>query len=1103
MAAYASFEALIEQLMSPDNASRSAAESYFGELEKQPDALVHELLTILINPSANASCRPECAILLRRVLVKKEPPLWDSVSPPAQATVKEKLLDLFSKEDNGSLHRKICDVVSDLAIHVVYKQENGWPELLPFMFNCVQSGNPRLMEGSLNMFAQIAPYMQPVLAQHLQTMYTILQTCMAETYPLDVRTAALAAAGVFMEELESEQHRDQFFTLIPAMLEAVKAAVQQGEEKNAQEAIETFIEIAEVHPKFVRNCLAQVLDTMMAIAEAEGLEEATRKLACEFVVTLCEAREQAPGMMRKLPQLNHRLFMCLMNYLLDVEDDAEWYVSEEEDANQGEGELCEFGQECLDRVAIALGGTAILHNAQGAAVVHAFLNNYPQDWRYRHAALICLAQIAEGCSKVMLKEIKGLVDTCLQGIQDPHPRVRWAACQAIGQMCTDLGPDIQQQEHSRILPALMLVMKDAANPRVQGHASAAVVNFTDNCDRELIAQYLDPLISSLISQLHHSTKAVKESALPALSSLADCAQQYFVKYYAEVMPLLFDIMIHAKDRSMLRAKCLECISLVGMAVGRDQSREDAKRMMAMITQWQQDTDDPTFSYTLQAGARLCKCLGEEFLPYMDAVMPPLIKAASEENYFEVTNEDEEDEENDDVATFQLGDKSLQIRISALEEKATACNMLRCYADELKEGFFRWVEDVAKMMVPMLKFFCWEDVRMAAVNSLEPLLRSARLAAEKQVPGASPEFCAHMLTYLWTHLMAAIQKEHEPTVMDCMVESIKEIVELLPEMMSDEQRNQAFQALEHVMTQCAERRMERMKRQENEDFDEEEAEALKEENELEEELTQQVANAIGAMLKQYGDKVMPLVEGLLVRFYPMLDKSKSNPEERRIAIGVMDDMLEYAPTSSGKYLQQMMPIFLDAMVEPEAPDLNQCAVYGIGVVAKNFTAEMAPALPQVLEITLRMIQAPDARSKDLEARFDNAVSALGCLMQVYSEQLGDQIPRLVELWLNALPLKEDTEEAKSVHKQLVQMVAAKHSAVLGDGNKNLQKVLEVYVRVLGRGTDLVDSEVAQAMVTQMKEIAAVLPPELPQTIASQLPAADQANLQAFMAGQALS
>lgn len=1100
--AYASFEALIQQLMSADNAARSSAEKAFGQLaEQQPDALATELLTILCSSTADLGSRSESAILMRRVLIKKEEPMWDKVSPPVQGTVKQKLLELFSAEENHSLHRKISDVVSDLGIYVLYQQPESWQELLPFMFQCVQSQNPRLMEGSLNMFAQMAPFLMSHLQQHLQTMYTILQGCMANTLPLDVRCASLHATSTFMEELEDEKQRDQFFVLVPAMLDVIQGAVQAGEEKNAQEALECFIELAEIHPKFVRGSLNTVLETMMTIAEAEQLEESTRKLACEFVVTLCEAREQAPGMMRKIPQLNHRLFMCLMNYLLDVEDDPTWYTAEEEDNNEGEGELCEFGQECLDRVAIALGGNSVLHGAQGAAVVAGFLGN-GADWRARHGALVALAQIAEGCAKVMLKELRGLVDMCLSGIVDPHPRVRWAACQAIGQMCTDLGPDIQEQEHGRILPALMGAMKDSANPRVQAHASAAVVNFTDNCDKDIIAQYLDTLISSLIGQLQHNHRAVRESALPALSSLADCAQQHFVKYYSQVMPLLFEIMAHAKERSMLRAKCMECVSLIAMAVGRDQSREDAQRMMSLIATWQRDADDPTFSYTLQAGARLCKCLGEEFMPYLDVVMPPLLAAASEENYYEVTNEDDEadEEEDDDVATFQLGDKNLQIRISALEEKATACNMLRCYADELKEGFFRFVQDVAKVMVPLLKFFCWEDVRIAAVNSLEPLLRSAKLATQKQVAGASVQFCHEMFTYLWQHLMTALGKESEPAVIDSMVEAVRDIVDLMPEMLTDEQKAHAFKAMEKVMAQCLERRTERLKRKQSEDFDEEEAEALREENELEEELVQQVANTLGTMLKQYKDAVMPLVEAMLPGFYPMLDKSKSTAEERRIALGLMDDMLEYAPSTSAKFVKQMVPLFMEAMMEPGSPDLNQCAVYGLGIVAVNFSAELAPVLQQVLEGVVALVQAPDARSKEHEHRFDNAISTLGKLMATYGEQLGERAAPLAELWISALPITEDAEEAAAVHKQLAAMVAAKDPRALGEGNKNLRKIAEVYMRVLGAGTGLATAEVAHVMVGQLQELMSVLPPEVPQAIAAQLKPKQQANLQAYMAGQ---
>ncbi len=57
----------------------------------------------------------------------------------------------------------------------------------------------------------------------------------------------------------------------------------------------------------------------MQISEATELEDSTRQLATEFLVTLCEAREKAPGMMRKLPQHLARLFQCLVFFLLDIE----------------------------------------------------------------------------------------------------------------------------------------------------------------------------------------------------------------------------------------------------------------------------------------------------------------------------------------------------------------------------------------------------------------------------------------------------------------------------------------------------------------------------------------------------------------------------------------------------------------------------------------------------------------------------------------------------------------------------------------------------------------------------------------------------------------
>lgn len=46
-----------------------------------------------------------------------------------------------------------------------------------------------------------------------------------------------------------------------------------------------------------------------------------------------------------------------------------------------------------------------------------------------------------------------------------------------------------------------------------------------------------------------------------------------------------------------------------------------------------------------------------------------------------------------VEVISVGNKRMAIRTSILEEKATACSMLCCYAEELKEGFFPWIDEV--------------------------------------------------------------------------------------------------------------------------------------------------------------------------------------------------------------------------------------------------------------------------------------------------------------------------------------------------------------------------------------------------------------------------
>lgn len=118
------------------------------------------------------------------------------------------------------------------------------------------------------------------------------------------------------------------------------------------------------------------------------------------------------------------------------------------------------------------------------------------DWKQRHAALMAISAIGEGCHKHMeamlpqiMEGVPGVMESVIRYLQDTHPRVnttlnfclypniftvcfqvRYAACNAIGQMSTDFAPVFEKKFHDRVVPGLLMLLDDNANPRVQAHA---------------------------------------------------------------------------------------------------------------------------------------------------------------------------------------------------------------------------------------------------------------------------------------------------------------------------------------------------------------------------------------------------------------------------------------------------------------------------------------------------------------------------------------------------------------------------------------------------------------------------------------------------------
>lgn len=72
--------------------------------------------------------------------------------------------------------------------------------------------------------------------------------------------------------------------------------------------------------------------------------------------------------------------------------------------------------------------------------------------------------------------------------------------------------------------------------------------------------------------------------------------------------------------------------------------------------------------------------------------------------------------------------------------------------------------------------------------------------------------------------------------------------------------------------------------------------MQEENEDEENLLDQLSSLLSAIMKKYGDAAMPLVDLLMPSIAPLLAPNRS-AEERRIALCLLDDILEFSPAGA--------------------------------------------------------------------------------------------------------------------------------------------------------------------------------------------------------------
>jgi len=214
----------------------------------------------------------------------------------------------------------------------------------------------------------------------------------------------------------------------------------------------------------------------------------------------------------------------------------------------------------------------------------------------------------------------------MQHTVHPHPRVRYTALHAIGQLANDQAPQFQEACHAELMPILMTCMDDQVD-RVAAMSMSAFVSFAEELN-EVFGTYAPKFLEKFLERLTTAShRGIQEESITAIAVIAGCIGNDFKQYYDKTMPLLKQLIMSCtgEKQQRLRGKAFECLSLLGVAVGKEQFFSDAREAInAMLTQ-STDVDDVQAEYIQQAIERICHCLKQDFAQFLPMVLPKIVK----------------------------------------------------------------------------------------------------------------------------------------------------------------------------------------------------------------------------------------------------------------------------------------------------------------------------------------------------------------------------------------------------------------------------------------------------------------------------------------------
>ena len=236
--------------------------------------------------------------------------------------------------------------------------------------------------------------------------------------------------------------------------------------------------------------------------------------------------------------------------------------------------------------------------------------------------------------------------------------------------------------------------------------------------------------------------------IEAISVVAKVSGEAFGAFYDGFMPAAKGIIksATAAEYQELRGKTMDCVGLIGIAVGKEKFLPDAKEVLEMMLTVQATSNsstDTALDYIVPACARICRAIGEDFLPYLQYIMPVLLERAMSKTDCQITDILDKDavldaggEQTDNGITSTVldikgvGSKRVTLNTNDVFEKEIAIRALYDYLDVLEHNMGHFIEAITKAVVPLIVYRYAPAIRNVASLMMPKLIHAACVALRK-------------------------------------------------------------------------------------------------------------------------------------------------------------------------------------------------------------------------------------------------------------------------------------------------------------------------------------------------------------------------------------